>query len=64
MDVTRAKDLEDNAFLRDTLVKKFDEAMFSVDNQIKGLDSFKRSYEALCKRADEVMKQFDGFMEK
>ena len=56
--------MEDNAYLRDSLLAKFETTMFLVDKQIMGLDAFKRSYEALCERADTMMASMDGFMEK
>lgn len=55
MEVTRVKELEDNVYLRNSLVTKFDATVFKIEAQIKSLDIFKDSYESLCVRADESM---------
>ena len=62
MEVTRVKDLEDSAYLRDNLNQKFDSTVFKIENKFKSLEIFKDSYEALCKRAADQMAHIDGFM--
>ena len=64
LEVSRAKDLEDNAYLRDSVDKKLQATLFTIDGQIKGLDQYKAQYDALIARCEETKTQMEDFMEK
>lgn len=64
LEVSRAKDLEDNAYLRDSVEKKLQATVFTIDGQIKSLDQYKAQYDALIARCEETKTQMEDFMEK